>query len=99
MSTLCLAASELVSNAIVARHSGAEITVESGDDGWGLEVLGGWQPAGHQLWDTTRWRVHSDDRSSGRGLGLVRALVDEVEVHQFDGQALVGCWIRGRRWA
>ncbi len=97
--TLRLAVSELVSNALVARgatdETPVEITVETGSDGWGLEVLGGWQPAGHLLWDTSRWRMQGDGRSSGRGLGLVRALADEVDVHRFDGHAVVSCWIRG----
>jgi anti-sigma regulatory factor (Ser/Thr protein kinase) len=92
--TLRLVASELASNALVDTADPAMITVEGSDDGWGLQVTGGWQPPEHLLWDPAQWRLHTENRSSGRGLGLVRTLVDEVEVHDVDRRAVVDCWIR-----
>jgi hypothetical protein len=88
-----LVASELASNVLLDDRDHATITVEGGDDGWGLQVAGGWQPAGHLLWEPERWQLNRDHRSTGRGLGLVRSLVDEVEVHDVCHQAVVDCWI------
>jgi anti-sigma regulatory factor (Ser/Thr protein kinase) len=93
VSSLKLVVSELVSNAIRNTHQAARVTVGRGRAGWTVEVVGGQQPPGHLLWDPARWALHHDDRTSGRGLGLVRVLVDRVRVDRVLGAARVRCSI------
>ena len=89
VATLKLVTSELVSNALRNNDGHAIVTVLGGGSGWAVEVAGGSQPDGHVLWDPNRWILHREDRSTGRGLGLVRALVDEITVRKDAGQAVV----------
>lgn len=81
---LQLAASELVTNAIVhgapglvvvtvdADTTSAAVTVWSRGDAPTVDV------------DPDRWRVADSDRISGRGLGIVRQLADDVDVVRSD---------------
>ncbi|MFM2077667.1 MAG: Histidine kinaselike ATPase domain [Actinomycetota bacterium] len=96
VSSLKLVVSELVSNAIRNTHGAARVTVNGNRAGWTVEVVGGDQPPGHLLWDPSLWALHTDDRTSGRGLGLVRMLVDRVRVDRVLGDARVRCSIERR---
>jgi len=92
---LRLVVSELVSNAVT--HGAAatvKVVVDLSDDGWvALEVVGGGDlpPA---LSDPGRWAIAPVDAVSGRGLGIVRALVDEVATATVDGEVAVRCRMR-----
>jgi len=86
---LSLAASELAAN--VVQHGGAtELFVRlDGSDPrcWTLEVAGGHVRLPENLADPATWRVAGPDSSHGRGLGIVRAVVDDIEVIE-DGRGL-----------
>ena len=85
---LMLATSELVTNAfehgsqwpvrltVRSNHNEASITVMSTGDGGRLPDLSDWTTA----------RV---DRVSGRGLGIVREIADDVDVERSDGSVAI----------
>jgi anti-sigma regulatory factor (Ser/Thr protein kinase) len=79
---LALAASELAAN--VVQHGGAhELYVRLDDQDpsrWTLDVAGGRNALPAHLVDPTSWVVSPPERVGGRGLGIVRAVVDEIEV-------------------
>ncbi len=79
---MALAASELTAN--VVQHGDAEQVrlrmVDSDPLCWTLEVAGGRHDLPAHLRDPSLWTISRPDRSSGRGLGIVRTVVDEVEV-------------------
>ena len=79
---LSLAASELAAN--VVQHGDADelfVRLDDSDSGrWTLEVVGGRNVLPAHLADPTSWMVSHPDSSHGRGLGIVRTVVDDVEV-------------------
>jgi anti-sigma regulatory factor (Ser/Thr protein kinase) len=79
---LALAASELTAN--VVQHGDApELYVRLDDRDprcWTLDVAGGRTSLPAHLTDPSTWTVSSPQSAHGRGLGIVRSVVDEVEV-------------------
>lgn len=79
---LVLAASELTSN--VVQHGGMPWVYLRLDDDhpecWTLEVVGGPRQPPALLRNPSRWSVSDPDSTNGRGLGIVRTVVDEVVV-------------------
>lgn len=86
---LSLAASELAAN--VVQHGDADELFVRLDDHdptrWTLEVRGGRRPLPDHLADPSSWSVAGPDSPHGRGLGIVRTVVDDVEVST-DGDVL-----------
>ena len=91
---LALAVSELAAN--VVQHSGTEWVFVRIDDAhpgwWTLEVVGGPRQLPDHLKDPTQWTVAApDSRRGGRGLGIVRSVVDEVEVDERGDELAIRC--------
>src|SRR5580765_873687 len=88
VSDLMLATSELVTNAfehgspqpvrltVRSNHEEASITVVSGGDGGRVPDVGD-------------WRTARADRVSGRGLGIVREIADDIDVERSDGTVAI----------
>jgi anti-sigma regulatory factor (Ser/Thr protein kinase) len=92
---LQLAASELVTNAL--EHGAAEpvvVSVNAGDHAASLRVTSHQRP-NTQIADVSHWHIADPERLAGRGLGIVRALADELDVSS-EGDALVITVLR--RW-
>ncbi len=79
---LSLVASELAAN--VTQHGDADellVRLDDSDPGrWTLEVVGGRNLLPAHLADPTSWEVPRADSTTGRGLGIVRTVIDEIEV-------------------
>ncbi|MGZ4672054.1 MAG: ATP-binding protein [Ilumatobacteraceae bacterium] len=93
ISDCSLVVSELVTNVIEhSNGSQLEIVVDLADpDWWQLEVAGGPPVAHKQLRAPETWSVAGADEVSGRGLGIVRQLMDDVAIRADDGQIIVCC--------
>lgn len=81
---LMLGTSELVTNAVeYGTGSAIQVTVRVADGRAAVTVTsaGGSDAIG----STTDWHVAGADARSGRGLGIVRAVSDEVSVNDSDG--------------
>lgn len=88
---LVLVASELVSNA-VEHTSATDLQLSIGFEGrrWSLSVSTPESGAGG-LADPSAWVIAPPDRASGRGLGIVRHLVDDVAVAIANARVVVTC--------
>lgn len=77
-----LVISELASNIIEHGDGGSFAVVVGPRDArrWSVGVECALSAAGRQLPDHRAWSVASNDRRSGRGLGIVRTLSDEISV-------------------
>ena len=79
---LSLVASELAAN--VVQHGDADellVRLDGNDPSrWTLEVVGGRNLLPAHLADPTSWEVSRPHDTHGRGLGIVRTVVDAVEV-------------------
>jgi anti-sigma regulatory factor (Ser/Thr protein kinase) len=89
-----LAVSELAANAIeYGSDTHIEVSISADEYCWELEVAGAVasrrRPPGADTWD-----VAGPDERSGRGLGIVRKLMDVTSVVEVDGRIAVRC---GRR--
>jgi anti-sigma regulatory factor (Ser/Thr protein kinase) len=88
-----LVVSELVTNVI--EHSGGtrvEVAVDLADPRWWcLEVVGAAPSSPKQLAAPETWTVGGANDVSGRGLGIVRQLMDEVVINTTDGHITVTC--------
>jgi anti-sigma regulatory factor (Ser/Thr protein kinase) len=93
---LRLATSELASNIIEhGDGSGFDVSVEHGAcSGWSVEVSGTLHSTTPPLGAPELWAVAAADERSGRGLGIVRMLMDDVIVTQQDRRVLVRCTMR-----
>ena len=90
---LVLATSELVTNAIehgrsesvliTARHDGSQASVSIRSGG-----------ATNQLADVAAWRTAAPDRVNGRGLGIVSAIADDVDVVRTGDEVEITVWKR-----
>jgi len=91
-----LVVSELVSN--IVEHgdgSGLMVGIEAADPRWWLiEVSGSSAAAPRLVLHPEEWSVAAADEISGRGLGIVRRLVDDVTTQVTKGQLVVRCRIR-----
>ena len=88
-----LVISELVANIIEhGDGSGFEVFVdEDHADRWVVGVACAVAAAGTSLPDPAVWAVADADEASGRGLGIVRALMDDVSVETIDGEVIIRC--------
>jgi anti-sigma regulatory factor (Ser/Thr protein kinase) len=94
---LVLVASELCANA-VQHVKATEITVSLHRDAewWTLSLRSVTTDSSPP--DTSSWMVASPDATSGRGLGIVRALTDHVDVATGDGAIVISCRRRRLRY-
>ena len=90
-----LAASELAANVIEHGHApywtlAVTVTV----DRWTMEVVGGdARPPNNEVLHPESWHLPDPGRRGGRGLGIVRSLMDGVAVDAVRGQVRVTCWL------
>jgi anti-sigma regulatory factor (Ser/Thr protein kinase) len=88
-----LAVSELVAN-MVEYGDGADMTVciDADPSQWMMELRGGSviPPA---LRDPDSWSVSGVDEDRGRGLGIVRSVIDTVRVEREEGVVVVHCQV------
>jgi anti-sigma regulatory factor (Ser/Thr protein kinase) len=93
ISDCSLVVSELVTNVI--EHSGGqrvEVAVDLADlQWWRLEVVGAAPIAPKQLAPPETWTVGGANDLSGRGLGIVRQLMDDVVITATNGWISVTC--------
>jgi anti-sigma regulatory factor (Ser/Thr protein kinase) len=92
MDDLGLIVSELVANAI-QHGDGSDIVVcvhPDRSDGFNITVSSG-VGANRPPMDPTTWTVAQSDQHSGRGLGMVRQLADEVTVELANDRLDVTC--------
>ncbi len=88
-----LIVSELVANS-VQYGNGAEIVVgvDAVTDGWyTVSISSGVDGAALPPLDPATWTVADADQRSGRGLGIVHALADDLSVAVNDGRLVVVC--------
>jgi anti-sigma regulatory factor (Ser/Thr protein kinase) len=89
---IALVASELVSN-IIEHGDGLELSlaVNATPDAWELSVVGGRCPPDSLVLRPEKWNVARADEHSGRGLGIVRQLMDDISVDTSAGTVCVSC--------
>src|SRR3954451_16999856 len=89
---IALVASELVSN-IIEHGDGLELSLglSATSETWELSVVGGRCSPESLGLRPEKWHVARADESSGRGLGIVRQLMDEIIVDATDGTVSVSC--------
>ena len=93
ISDYSLVVSELVTN-VIEHSDGAqlEIVLDLADpEWWQLEVVGGPPVASKRLLAPETWTVAGADEVSGRGLGIVRQLMDDVAIRAAHDQIIVCC--------
>ncbi len=94
-----LVVSELATN-IIEHGNGSRlvICVDVADpEWWEVEVVGGTSTATDQVFQPDTWTVAGADQASGRGLGIVRHLMDHIASDRTDGLVSIRC--RRRRTA
>lgn len=97
ISDYALVVSELVSN-IIEHGDGSTMVISldvADPDWWEVEVVGGATTPPITLLQPDTWTVASADKESGRGLGIVRHLMDDIVTHTDAGQVSIRC--RSRR--
>lgn len=85
-----LAISELAANAI--EHGTAptwSVGVEAGPEWLTMDVTGGVAAPSNIVHHPQEWSIAPPDEASGRGLGIVRRLMEEVTVDTVDGEVRV----------
>jgi anti-sigma regulatory factor (Ser/Thr protein kinase) len=89
---IALVASELVSN-IIEHGDGLELSLglSATPETWELSVVGGRCSPESLVLRPEKWNVAGADESSGRGLGIVRQLMDDISVDATDGTVSVNC--------
>ena len=87
-----LVTSELVSN-IIEHGDGSTLSLAVGGAPgvWELSVVGGQCSADSLVLQPEKWSVARGADTSGRGLGIVRQLMDEISVHTSAGTISVNC--------
>lgn len=88
-----LIVSELVANAIEhGDESGLTVSVDFSDhQWWEIEVVGGNANSASKMKQPNTWTVAGSEQVSGRGLGIVRQLMDEVVSDISDGRIRIQC--------
>lgn len=78
---LVLATSELVTNALEHGRAAAVVVSVRCQDGEAAVTV---RSSGGQglAFDTSTWRAAPPDRTSGRGLGIVHAVADDIDVRR-----------------
>ncbi len=80
ISDYALAVSELASN-IIEHGNGSNLSIYldvTDPDWWDVEVVGGSMTPPDTLPEPDMWRLAAADEPSGRGLGIVRHLMDNI---------------------
>ncbi len=93
ISDYALAVSELVTN-IIEHGTGARLTIlleVTDPDWWEVEVVGDASNVPDHLLHPETWTVADADEASGRGLGIVRHLMDEIIAASEAGQLTIRC--------
>lgn len=88
-----LVVSELVSN-VIEHGDGTVLTVFvdfSDHDWWEIEVVGGIALSSRKIKQPNEWTIAATEEGTGRGLGIVRQLMDEVITNVSDGNVSVRC--------
>jgi anti-sigma regulatory factor (Ser/Thr protein kinase) len=80
LSDLMLVTSELVTNAFEHGSGSVVLTVRSDDDGASVTVTS--RGEADTLPDVDSWTTARADRISGRGLGIVRQIADDIDVER-----------------
>jgi anti-sigma regulatory factor (Ser/Thr protein kinase) len=91
-----LVVSELVTN-IIEHGDGSSMVISldvANPDWWEVEVVGGSAASPSTLLQPDTWTVASADEASGRGLGIVRHLMDDIATHTNAGQVSIRCRCR-----
>jgi len=88
-----LAVSELATNVIEhGDGSGLTIRIDVSDPlWWEVEVAGGTANADNSVLHPNTWSVAGAEQASGRGLGIVRHLMDHVVADATDGRVSIRC--------
>jgi anti-sigma regulatory factor (Ser/Thr protein kinase) len=88
-----LVVSELTTNIIEhGNRSSLIIFVDVANaEWWEVEVVGGAESPARQLLQPDTWTVAGADERSGRGLGIVRHLMDEISSDVTGGQIRIRC--------
>lgn len=96
-----LVVSELTANAIEhGNGSDVVVLVDLADPAWwAISVGGGVDGSVKHLLDPELWTVASSHLGSGRGLGIVRHLMDRVDVSLDEGCLRIRCLLRRRSFA
>ena len=92
--TVRLIVSELVSNAL--QHGGAdavEVALSPAADAVELMVRGGRDATG-EVAHPSQWSIAEPAAATGRGLGIVAALADDIRLATHDGRLVVACRVR-----
>jgi len=85
---LMLATSELVTNAFEhGPHQPVRLTVRRGRDHASITVVSAGE--GHRVPDVESWKTARADRVSGRGLGIVREIADDIDVERAAGSVSI----------
>jgi anti-sigma regulatory factor (Ser/Thr protein kinase) len=96
ISDFALVVSELVTN-IIEHGDGSNMIISlavADPDWWEVEVVGGSATSPATLLQPDTWTVASADKASGRGLGIVRHLMDDIVSHTNAGQVSIRCRCR-----
>ena len=88
-----LVVSELVTNFVEHSVGGpVEVVVGVGDpEWWEVEVIGGAGVDSKRVPEPNTWKLAPAERISGRGLGIVRQLMDDVVIDIGQEQVRVRC--------
>lgn len=100
ISDYSLVVSELATN-IIEHGDGSTMVVflDIADPGWWeLEVAGGATNPGSQLLRPETWTVAGSYEASGRGLGIVRHLMDDIATSFSGGRVSIRCRRRREAW-
>ena len=96
ISDYALVVSELVTN-IIEHGDGGNVLIAldvADPDWWEMEVVGGSATSPSTLLHPDSWTVATADKASGRGLGIVRYLMDDIVTRTDAGQISVLCRCR-----
>jgi anti-sigma regulatory factor (Ser/Thr protein kinase) len=88
-----LVASELASN-VIEHGDGTDFVVyvdSTNPDFWEIEVVGGLATDHNPVLHPEEWTIAAADEPSGRGLAIVRYLMDTVTAHISDGRVSIRC--------
>jgi anti-sigma regulatory factor (Ser/Thr protein kinase) len=99
ISDYALAVSELASN-IIEHGDGSSLSIYldvTDREWWDVEVVGGSMTPPDTLPEPDSWRVAGSHEPSGRGLGIVRHLMDDIVTSTSGNQISIRC--RKRREA
>ena len=88
-----LVVSELATN-IIEHGDGSQLVIfldVAHSEWWEVEVVGGSTTPPERLLQPEMWSVASADEGSGRGLGIVRHLMDDILTGSSDGLVSIRC--------